>query len=159
MPSKKWVMMACPVNGKIYVIGGVDASITTLLTVEIYDPTADTWEKKSDMPTVRLSPACVVGTKIYIVGGITSIGEGGQLLATVEIYDTLTDTWTKGVDMQISRYGFSASVVGGKIYCIGGSQLNDKYLTDVEEFDTGFISKSIDPSGKLSKPWGIIKQR
>ena len=77
-------------------------------------------------------------------------------LTTVEIYDALTDTWTKGVDMLSPRWHSSAGVVGGKIYDISGYSAF-RILTAVEEFDTGFISKSVDPTGKLPTEWGKIK--
>jgi hypothetical protein len=32
-------------------------------------------------------------------------------------------------------------------------------LNIVEEFDPSFISKSVDPSGKLPKTWGKIKAK
>ena len=158
MPNKKHYVGACSVNGKIYVIGGafgVAANRILFSTVEEYDPVTDTWERKSDMPTARAAFAtCVIGTEIYAMGGTKAFDAG---MTTVEIYDTLTDTWTKGVGMQISRYIFPASVVSGKIYAIGG--VGGNALSVVEEFDPGFISKSVDPSGKLPKTWGTIKAK
>jgi RNA polymerase sigma factor (sigma-70 family) len=158
MPTARGGLCTVVVNGKIYVIGGFDPiqRIACFSTVEEYDPVKDTWKKKSDMPTARFwLSVCAVGTKIYAMGGMN---KPGSALTTVEIYDTLTDTWTKGVDMQIPRCAFSASVVGGKIYSIGGLSVNN-ILSAVEEFDTGFISKSVDPSGKLPKTWGTIKAK
>jgi RNA polymerase sigma factor (sigma-70 family) len=162
MLTERCYTSACPVNGKIYVIGGV-LNGPVLSTVEEYDPVADTWEKKSDMPTARaFLAACAVGTKIYAIGGNNLPNGQNAGLTTVEIYDTLTDTWTKGVDMQTPRWLFSASIVGGKIYSIGGfsgNGLGGNSLSVVEEFDADFISKSVDPNGKLPKTWGMLKAK
>jgi RNA polymerase sigma factor (sigma-70 family) len=155
MPTLRYFHGVSPVNGKIYVIGGSGPG-GYLSTVEEYDPVADTWERKSDMPTRRAYlEVCAVGTKIYAMGGQSSNSEA---TTTVEIYDTLTNTWAKGVDMQIPRYVFSASVVDGKIYAIGGFN-GVNILSDVEEFDPGFISKSVDQSGKLRTIWGGLKTK
>jgi N-acetylneuraminic acid mutarotase len=40
----------------------------------------------------------------------------------VEAYDPATDTWERKADMPTERMFFSTSVVGGKIYAIGGSK-------------------------------------
>jgi len=41
-------------------------------------------------------------------------------ISTIEAYNPITDKWTKKADMPTPRRGFSASVVNGKIYIIGG---------------------------------------
>ena len=160
MPSKIHAMKALPVNGKIYVIGGAFWDMVGIpkpfSTVEEYDPVTDTWEKKSDMPTPRAAfAACVVGTKIYAMGGSKTLMDVG--MDNVEIYDTLTDSWTKGVNMPGRRWLSYANVIGEKIYSIGRNGNNDSSI--VEEFDTGFISKSVDLNGKFPKTWGKIKGR
>ena len=162
MPSKMHAMKALPVNGKIYVIGGafwdMVGTPTPFSAVEEYDPVADTWEKKSDMPTARAAfAACVLGTKIYAMGGSKTLLEANGGMATVEIYDTLTDSWTKGVDMPGPRWLSYASVVGGRIFSIGRNGNNKSSI--VEEFDTNLISKSINPNGKLPSTWGQQKEK
>ena len=60
--------------------------------MEEYDPTTDTWRRRADMPTARLSFAvAAVGGKIYAIGGRTLVDR--QIFATVEEYDPVTDTW------------------------------------------------------------------
>jgi hypothetical protein len=46
--------------------------------------------------------------------------------------------------------------VNGKIYAIGGYDLNNIIAT-VEEYDTEFSSKSIDFKGKLPTTWGEMR--
>jgi hypothetical protein len=55
------------------------------------------------------------------------------------------------------KWAFSVSVVNSKIYSIGG--YNWGVLATVEEYDTGYISKSVDPSGKLPQTWGNLKAK
>ena len=90
MRTKRWMLAATVVNGKIYALGELRPTrfnAKTLPTVEEYDPVADKWTEKADMPTPRyvLSASSVNG-KIYVIGG-TSV-RPGLPLAKVEEFDT-----------------------------------------------------------------------
>jgi N-acetylneuraminic acid mutarotase len=131
------------VNGKIYAIGGwdrIESIHTAFSSVAVYDPAADAWTMKADMPTARWSPASgVVNGKIYVVGGTVAPRAGEQQnLTTVEIYDPETDTWVQGVDMPTARGWVAASLIDGKLYAVGG-RLNSasgsvEVFPTVEEF-------------------------
>jgi len=153
MPTARGWLSASALNGKIYVFGGENGS--RLSTVEEYDPKTDKWTKKADMPTARnaLSTGTVDG-KIYSVGGVSA---AGTELRLVEEYDPITDTWIRKADMLFARDAPSTSVIGGKIYAIGG--FFGGPISTVEEYDTGFVSESVDPSGKLPKTWGMLKTK
>jgi N-acetylneuraminic acid mutarotase len=120
------------VNGKIYAIGGLTVN-AALSTVEEYDPKADTWTKKANMPTPR-GDLCtaVVDNKIYAIGGV--VLPVVNKLSTVEEYDSTTDTWTRKANMPTARQSFSTTVVNGKIYAIGGVT-QFVALSTVEEYD------------------------
>ena len=111
-------------------------------TVEVYDPTTDTWMTATDMPTPRgwLS-ASVVSDKIYVIGGAPSgfpINQGGLAsLSTVEAYDSVTDTWEKRSDMPTVRGWLSTGVVDGFIYAIGGTSNWPTPISTVEAYNTG----------------------
>jgi N-acetylneuraminic acid mutarotase len=109
------------VDGKIYVIGlgGIYAVDWSLLVVEEYDPSTDTWTRKADMPTPRWLFATVdFGGKVYAIGGAPNNSYRG--LTVVEQYDPITDTWTRKADMPMGLYSLCAKVVNGKIYAFGG---------------------------------------
>ena len=95
------------------------------------NPAADTWTKKTDMPTARRGlSTSVVNGKIYAIGGCVGVG----YTSAVEEYDPAMDTWTKKTNMPAgSRFGLSTSVVDGKIYAIGG--WNGSPVSIVEEYD------------------------
>ena len=85
------------------------------------------WTRKADMPTARTGFATsVVNGKVFVIGGNIQLkrGEFGVLSAsTVEMYDPETDTWEQKANMPTARSGVSVSVVDGKIYAIGGTNL------------------------------------
>ena len=57
---------AAVVNGKIYAIGGNNPQ----KTVEVYDPSSNSWSTAASMPTARASLAAADAKGlIYVVGG------------------------------------------------------------------------------------------
>jgi len=122
MPTGRWELSTCVVDGKIYAIGG-GSFYQPLRAVEVYDPATDTWTTKSDMPTARTGlSASVVNGKIYVIGGgDLALYPTVKTFSTVEEYDPATDTWTRKADMPTARGWHSASVLDGRIYVIGGS--------------------------------------
>lgn len=139
MPTARQGLSTPMVNGKIYAIGGVvSVGISggePLSVVEEYNPAADTWTTKAEMPTARYALCTgVVNGKIYAIGGSST---QYRALATVEEYDPATDTWTTKAEMPTARYDLSASVVNGRIYTIGGiaGRLGAPGLSTVEVYD------------------------
>jgi hypothetical protein len=95
MPTGRDHVLAASVNGKIYVIGGVnrDSGLrdSPTLVNEVYDPAIDSWSTKQSAPfPVNYGTCSVVGKQIYFIGGQADNGTLNQ------IYDTETDTWTTG---------------------------------------------------------------
>lgn len=120
------------VDGKIYVIGGLDAEFNLVATTEAYDPITDTWTPKDNLPIARAGHCAVaVNGKIYAIGGFNRTAT----LKSVEEYDPVLDIWIAKANMPTARGGLECSVVGGKIYAMGGSDQNFKVLPVVEEYD------------------------
>jgi len=105
------------VNGKIYVLGGRDKVNGNIIsTIEVYDPTADTWTELNPMPNPRAAYGWSVNDIIYIIGGTN----GTTTLTTVEAYDPIAETWTAKAPMNTPRAGYGIGVVDGIIYVFGG---------------------------------------
>lgn len=93
------------------------------------------WSTAKSMPTPRTDFGSVeISGKIYVVGGISQLTNNGTPQGTVEVMDTSTNTWSTGASMPTPRYGLGLTVLGGKIYAIGGE---DQYgwLNNVEIYD------------------------
>jgi len=127
------------VDGKIYVIGGsvkIGEEWQYHSTVEVYDPTSNTWATKADIPTPRDSiVAEEINGKIYVIGG----GNAENVnLAIVEEYNPMTNEWNSKTPMPTSRSNMASAVVDGKIYVLGGVKRVDgqwQILSTVEVYD------------------------
>lgn len=138
MPTGRWELATCVVDGKIYAIGGGSGTSTsfnnveTFSAVEMYDPETDTWTTRADMPTSRgYHCANVVDGRIYVFGGSQNSSPDGTLVPSVEVYDPATDTWSQVGEMPAPRGAGFSSAVDGKIYVFGGYGGSDA----VHEYD------------------------
>jgi N-acetylneuraminic acid mutarotase len=133
MPTIRWSAVSAVVDGKIYMIGGLEQPSETdaqasygVSTIEVYDPVMDTWDTtKTPMPTARghMEFAAVVDDKIYVIGGSAGGHEENFWtgLNCNESYDPHTDLWdTTLTPMPTARFETSTAVVDGKIYVFGG---------------------------------------
>jgi N-acetylneuraminic acid mutarotase len=138
LPTARFGLTTCVVDGKIYAMGGGDAPYTPYLSaVEIYDPATDSWETGIPMPNARMGHAtAVVGGKIYVMGGAY---EALTSTATVDEFDPATGTWANKAPMPNDRVFHCAGAVDGKIYVLGGCRsgwnVNGADVTDVDVYD------------------------
>ncbi len=126
-PSEELYGMAA--GGKFYVFGGQELGWKSLGMVYEYDPAADRWTKKKDMPLPAHHAALAEHNgRIYVVGGFTvpSGAEKGnppgwEPIDNVWEYDPRGDSWRALAPLPSKRGSVVAAVVGGKIYAIGGA--------------------------------------
>ncbi|XP_067899703.1 kelch-like protein 3 isoform X3 [Heterodontus francisci] len=77
-------------NGQLYATGGHDGPLVRK-SVEVYDPSANTWRQVADMNMCRRNAGvCAVNGFLYVVGG----DDGSSNLSSVEFYNSITDKWT-----------------------------------------------------------------
>ena len=116
-PMERFSTAAEAVNGKIYLIGGMDSSGRSLDVVEEYNPTNGTWTTKAPMPTARVgAESAVWNGEIYIIGGQS----GARVLPTVERYNVSTISWTTLPEMPTARWYPMVEAVDGTVYMVGG---------------------------------------
>jgi N-acetylneuraminic acid mutarotase len=126
MPTGRWCMSACAVNGKIYAIGGYSKT-TSFSIVEVYDPAMDQWTSKNPMnfPRGEMGLAVRKG-KIHAIGGSAWDGYHNTIVyQDFEVYDPEADSWTLNPDL-IPRgsVGLVAVTVNDRIYAASGVELN-----------------------------------
>lgn len=152
MKQPRYGHNSCILNGKIYVIGGVNNSFPNGINiVEVYDPITNSWITSSDYTNPNKPPmltnlrafgqAVTFNNKIYIIAGRNN--------KSVQYYDpsVSTTTWQDYTPLDNIRSNFSAVVApsisgysGDTIYVLGGmitSSKNQTYITDdVQMLDT-----------------------
>jgi len=135
MPTARSHMTVSAVDGKIYAIGGGARIVggrkgDWLPVVEVYDTATNRWARAADLPTPRtVMSSTVVDGRIYVMGGEFHRGPTSsteelmramRTLSVVEVYDPASGRWARGADLATARGWFSASVVNGKVYVVGG---------------------------------------
>ena len=115
----------CPLavyRDKIFVFGGGGPQFASKNTVYMYDPTADTWERRADMPTYRSgSVTAVAGDRIYVMGGGFKQANGEfKFLTTVEIYYPEHDRWEVGPSLLMPHDYPAVAQLDDALYVLGG---------------------------------------
>ncbi len=134
MPGPRQETAVVALNGKIYVIGGFDASQTVVATVEIYDPATNLWSTGPSLPKpVHHANAAVAGGKLYILGAL----ETGLFTANGDVLRLDGVMWTTRTSMPAgSERGASfIGAIGDKIYVAGGWR-NATAVNDFASYDT-----------------------
>lgn len=124
-------------GGKLYVTGGFNGPFqngNTLASVEEYDPSANQWRGRSNLPiaTKFHGQTTAPDGRIYVAGGVL----GSSILSAFQEYTPASDSWRTRASMATARTfrpGLAAAP-NGRIYVVGGGSEQD-YLTSVEEFD------------------------
>lgn len=109
-------------DGKIYVLGGFDASIAVVRSVRIFDTAACTWSDGPQLPkAVHHANAAVENGTIYVVGSMQ--GTSFTAIGDVWSWKPATETaWTVKTSMPAGseRGAAVAGAIAGKIYVAGG---------------------------------------
>lgn len=119
-------------QGRLYFIGGDIRFPVSAGEVQMYDAASNSWSRKADMPTHRISfGAATINGIIYVAGGQT----GYDPLGTLEAYDPATDRWTAKAPMPTPRKFVGVFDLGGLLYVVGGIESNSETSRAVEVYD------------------------
>lgn len=129
LPEARTESGGAVLDGKFYVVGGLDALAQTLTSVYAYDPAADRWERLPDLPQ-KINHAAVAGAegKLYVVGGFGPLGirlRGFMFarwdpLDTVYVYDPASRLWTQETPMPKPRGAGGVAYLDGGLWYAGG---------------------------------------
>lgn len=94
-------------QGKIYVTGGLDGTVSPTTLVNVYDTKTNSWTSLPSMKTARYAhEAAFIEGKLYVAGG-SGIAGG---LSNCEVYDPATQQWSNLAALNRPR-GFAASTM------------------------------------------------
>lgn len=146
---------ATSIKGKIYVAGGWNNDRISR-RLYVYDPTADTWTRKADMPFTidRLAgQQGMIDGKLYVYAGVTVNADGSNGPHRFFRYDPAGNTWTTLSRPSYARQGGASGVIDGKFYLVGGtlptSQNGAGKASDVHVYDpaTGWTTRPLGLAG------------
>jgi N-acetylneuraminic acid mutarotase len=127
MPKANYEGIGGAINGKLYVVAGT--------TLSRYDPATNRWQ--TGLPPAphshRAGAGGVINGKLYAAGGY---GAEGLPLDNLDVYDPATNKWTTKAHMPAARYYTAGTVLGGKLYILGG-QSNQQVFAMVTAYDPG----------------------
>eukprot|EP00929_Paragymnodinium_shiwhaense_P079681 TRINITY_DN41537_c0_g1_i2.p1 TRINITY_DN41537_c0_g1~~TRINITY_DN41537_c0_g1_i2.p1 ORF type:complete len:366 (+),score=55.23 TRINITY_DN41537_c0_g1_i2:64-1161(+) len=114
MPCHRRQHAAAGVNGKLYVIGGIDQYHQPTANVFLFDPGKGTWLENAPMQTSRRSHAAVATTvggrgRVYALGGVG--GNPPRDLDSFEVLETDIGEWETLPPMSMTRRGLAAAMV------------------------------------------------
>jgi len=122
LPRPRLFAVGAGANGKLYAIGGVaqaDARMFHSRFVDEYDPKADRWTPKADLPLeTRAYRVAVANERIFLIGGADR--NFSRLLSSVYEYNPATDSWISRAPMPTPRADYAVTAMNGKIYAFGG---------------------------------------
>lgn len=119
---------AAVVDGKIYVSGGFSRQwdetrevwrVKTMQTLYVYDPGADSWARRRDMPITAVNGASVgYQGKLYVATACYYEAPCPTANSIVWRYDPATNRWTKFAERERDWWDVSAGLIGGKLYLV-----------------------------------------
>src|SRR5215510_13662239 len=108
MPSVRQEVGVAAVEGRVYVVGGLNAAGVGQTTLDIFDTKTNQWQTGPPLPLSLHHPnVAAVGTKVYVAGGYAG-ATGFPSGATFEL-DVDRRAWTQKADMPTAR-GAGAAV-------------------------------------------------
>jgi Uncharacterized protein conserved in bacteria len=121
------------VDGKLYVIGGIDRGSMPTNTIFVYDIVNNSWSTLTvTLPKkVAYCASAVLGSEIYVIGGID---EEGNILRDVYSFDTASNTVSTKASLNVARQNHACAVLGNKIYCFGGDD-GSSPISSIEAYD------------------------
>ena len=125
-PEPEEELYGTVINGKFYVLGGFGIGGNPPGMLYEYDPAADRWTKKKNIPVaVHHQAQAAYNGKLLVFGGCLKGISGEAATQNTWEYDPGADAWRALAQLPVKRCSAAAEEVGGRIYLIGGLEPMD----------------------------------
>lgn len=132
-------MVACVIDGLIYVHGGGDGS-TRFGNLVSFNPANNQITVLMAGIASRGATGCAINGKFYVYGGTTTV-----TINTLRVYDPVTNAWTTLTP--------GGTAPGGKFYAGGGAVNNKFYIVGGAGATGGAWDKSINIYDPVANAW------
>jgi hypothetical protein len=133
-PAARQEVGAALVDGKVWVVGGLNASGTTA-RVDSYDPAANRWAQGPDLPVAlhHLAVAAFRG-ELVVVGGFQASSGDLYSRPSDRVFALRGGAWVDLPPLRRPRGASAAAVVAGILYVTGGRDTG-QLIAPTEAFD------------------------
>ena len=163
-PIARAEAMGAAVNGRLYLMGGVDAN-GPILRMDLYDPATNRWSRLPDLPKrITHAQPVVDGRFIYLAGGYVGTGRGWeQVWATREVwrFDTVNQTWSAMPQLPVARGGGATVLLGRQMHYYGGSDLGrvdrgEHFVLNLDNPSAGWQTRAAMPNPRSHMAGAVI---
>lgn len=108
-------------DGRIYVFSGLNNTLGSIASTQIYDIATDSWSTGANIPISEWEAKCAVDwPNMYVIGGALAAG------TDVQIYNARTNSWSAGVALPNGRFSGAATYVQSvdSIFYVGGVDMS-----------------------------------
>jgi hypothetical protein len=98
-------------DGRVLVAGGSTGGTTSLASVEIYDPVANSWSSGGTLGIARRQHTATTLSdgRVVIIGGVANAGAAS--ITSAEIYNSQTNTWSAAAALATARSAHTATLL------------------------------------------------
>jgi photosystem II stability/assembly factor-like uncharacterized protein len=121
------------------------------------------WNKLRSLPFIRTGYSTVIiNDTIYVIGGASALPKSGSINFYTQVYRYIisNNTIDSIAPLNIPRADFSAEVINGKIYVIGGTNNGEPFISEnsIEIYDpnTKIWSKCLDFPDSVSSSASLV---
>jgi Kelch motif len=154
MPTPRgYLAVVAGTDGNVYAIGGTDGQ-QPLTTVEVYNPSKNSWSEFVPLNIARSHLAATLGPEdvIYAAGGI---GVGGTYLNSVEIAAVGGTAWGEFIPMHTARSDFGLALGADSFLHAAGGKNSTGALSSIEGFNTTTFVWTTEPETLPVKTSGL----
>lgn len=125
IPTARAETSAAVLDGKLYLAGGIQNGWGGLTSMEVFDPTTNSWNEDAALP-MALHHVGFIGAahRLYLIGGYDDITKMVQAQPDISkgwYYDPATHQWTAIADMPAPRAAHAIVNIDDRLYIVAGT--------------------------------------